>query len=189
LRRGVKVQRSGRGRRRRRGWKRDGGRDGFLIMMTGRLRRRDQHRRAFGGLRYRLLGGKSGDGDSRSRLSGHGRHLRLHHGLTVTLGAKAHGSLAAEEATHVLAHHRALGSLGGCFLGHTLGGHLEEENNPTNHAKQNERSAEAPPNAVTRDNTPTRTKLSKPTSSQSSSSSPDLKQNCLCSQPRRTSLK
>lgn len=163
----MEVKWSGRGRRRRRrGWKRDGGRDGFLIVMTGRLRRRDQYRRAFGGLKNRLLGGESGDGNSRSRLSGHGRHLRLHHGLTVTLGAKAHGSLAAEEATDVLAHHRALGSLGGCFLGHTLGGHLEEEQ-PNDHAKRNERSAEAPPNAVTRDNNPPRTKLSKLTSPQS----------------------
>jgi hypothetical protein len=128
LRGGVKVQGSRRGRRRRRrGGKVDGGRDVFLIVMAGRLRRRDQHRRAFGDLKNRLLGERSGDGDSGSRLSGHGRHLRLHHGLTVTLRAKAHGGLAAEEATHVLAHHRALGSLGGCFLGHTLSGHLEEE--------------------------------------------------------------
>lgn len=93
-------------------------------MATRRLRRLYQTR--FGD-------GLLGNNRSRRSWSGYGsrssdgRHLRLHHCLTVTLGTEAHGGLAAEEAAHVLAHHGTLGRLRGRLLGDTLGGHLCNE--------------------------------------------------------------
>jgi hypothetical protein len=95
------------------------------MVTVGRLRWLYQHRS------FRFGSHGLSHGSDGRRL---GHHLRLHHGLTVTLGAQIHGRSAAEEPTHVLAHHGALGGLRGRFLCHTLGGHLEERNegkNPT----------------------------------------------------------